>query len=321
MEFPKLSNTEYNKNLKDKFSLNEQIEQFYSKPESDEELFRRVGIIRNIPENINTPKVLLKLGKPDKADKFVHMRDEDGRDYVIALPITKRAYHRDIANFCRKLYHKNLKVLGGGWIENKDGKLVIFGQSQDFGEADKIVVRDILKQTFPDVEIEAKELANINKKYTEALNRIETEVGKDLYADVVQRKGIRMGFDMAMPPQSVEGSDNKIATMIYKSENGRSFGIDTLFLGYTDKDRALHTKEVAQTRWSVFIKKAEVNDGILTLEFESDGQVHTISQPIDSLEKIEMFSDLGEHEKQVLQILKDYQFAYHSEDYEILHAS
>ena len=38
------------------------------------------------------------------------MRDEDGRDYVIALPIQKRAYHKDIVNFCRKLYGKELEL-------------------------------------------------------------------------------------------------------------------------------------------------------------------------------------------------------------------
>lgn len=324
MESPKFSNTEHNKNLKEKFSLNKQIEQFYSKPETDEELVRRVGIIRDIPENINTPKVLLKLGKPDCADKFVHMRDEDGRDYVIALPIEKRAFHRDIANFCRQLYKKDLKVLGGGWIKNEDGKLIVYGQSQDFGEANKEFVRSILVEAFPDMEIESvslkqEEISRNQKDYTHALEKITNEVGKDLYANVIQREGIRMGYDSTVLPQVIDGSNDQMVHMIYRSENGVSFGVDTLYLGYKDKDSILKTKEIAQTRWNLYVKNAEIKNNILTINFESEGKNYTISHPINSLDNLETFSNLSDAEKGILEMFKQNQFVYHNEDYKVFH--
>jgi len=325
-QFPKPSNIEHNKNLKENFSLDERIEQFYSKPETEEELNRRVGVIRDIPENIDTPKVLLKLGKPDGADKFVHMQDEDERDYVVALPIEKRAFHRDIANFCRQLYKKDLKVLGGGWIKNEDGKLVVYGQSQDFGEASKEFVKNILVQAFPDIEIEAvslrsEEISKIQGEYINTLEKIDNEVAKDLYANVVQREGIRMGYDSTVLPQVIEGSDDEMFQMIYRSENGSSFGIDTLHLGYKDKNNILKTKELAQTRWNLYVKDAEVKDGILTINFNSGGENHTISQPIDSLEGTEKFSNLNETEKIILEAYKKNQFVYQNEDYKVFHGA
>lgn len=326
MESPKLTNKEHNKQLKDVHELDEKIEQFYNKPETDEELTRRVGIIREIPDDINTPKVLLKLGDPTRPDKFVHMRDEDGREYVIALPIEKRAYHRDVANFCRQLYKKDLKVIGGGYIKQENGKIVVYGQSQDFGEANKETVKAIIQQALPDVEIEAvslksEEVSRKRKDYTDALEKITSEVGKDLYANVVERKGIRMGYDMATRPQTVEGSHDDMAWMIYRSENGRSFGMDTLFLGYKDKNHTLNTKELAQTRWNLSVRDAKIENDVLILTFESDGQAHTISQPIDILDNLEMFSNLGEFENQILDYYKQFQFAWHDDDHTVLHSA
>src|SRR3989338_1380383 len=316
---PKQSNIEHNKNLKEKFSLNEKIEQFYSKPESDEELVHSVGIIKDIPENIDTPKVLLKLGDPSRPDKFVHMKDEDQRDYIIALPIEKRAFHRDIANFCRKLYGKDLKILGGGWIKNEEGKLVVYGQSQDFGEADKETVRNILSQAFPDVKIESVSLAqeSISKKqeeYMKTLEKIDNEVSKDLYADVVQRKAIRMGYDMTLLPTPIQGAEENMSYMIYRSENGTSFGIDTLYLVYKDKDNSLNTKEIAQTRWNLHVANSKIENGILTIEFQTDGQNMTISQPVNSLENLQPFSNLNDTEKIILDMYKNNQFVYQEND-------
>lgn len=315
MEIPKLLNTEYNKNLKEKFSLDEKIEQFYSKPESDEELSRRVGIIKDIPENINTPKVLLKLGDPSRPDKFVHMKDEDQRDYVIALPIEKRAFHRDIANFCRKLYGKDLKVLGGGWIKNENGKLVVYGESQGFGEANKDAVKNILTQAFPDIEIETISLAqqkNSKKQeeYNKTLEKLNSEVKKDLYADVVQSKATRMGYDMTVLPKTISGSDENMAYMIYRSENGSSFGIDTLYLGYKNQDKSFNTKEIAQTRWNLEVSESKIENGMLILNIKTEGKDIKISQPVDSIENIELMSNLNDTEKTILDMYKNNQFVY-----------
>ncbi len=327
MEKMPRSNTEYNKNLKEQFSINDKIEQFYSKPESDEELSRRVGMIKDIPDDINTPKVLLKLGNPDHPDKFVHMKDEDSRDYVIALPIEKRAYHRDIANFCRKLYDKDLKVLGGGWIKREGEKLVVYGESLGFGEADKDAVKDILAQAFPDLEIEAVSLAEVEvtkqrEEYNKALEQLQDEVSKDLYADVVQEKGIRMGYDATVLPKVVSDAEREAAYMTYRSENGSSFGIDTLFVGYKDKDKTFKTKEVAQTRWTLEVVDAKIENEILTLDIRTEGENMQISLPLDSTENVETFSNLNDTEKTILEMYKNNRFVYEgSKNSKIWHGS
>lgn len=324
---PKNLNRDYNEALRTRTEIEEKVEQFYDKPETDEDLEKRVGIIRGIPDNINTPKVLLKLGDPSRPDKFVHMRDEDGRDYVIALPIEKRAYHRDIASFCRKLYNKELTVIGGGYTHAEGNKLIVHGKSVDFGEADKEKVGQILQEAFPDLKIQIitvaekaeeererlrkEEESGIKKDYVEALEKIDGKLEKEVYEDVVLNKAVRMGYDLTMLPRSIDGAKDNMAYMVFRSENGSSFGVDALYVGYKDAEGNTKSKEVAQTRWNLSVTKAEVKDGILTIDFKTeDDKNYTVSTPIDDVENIDTISNLNETEKIILEMYKNNQEVY-----------
>lgn len=319
METPQNKNAQYNESLKD-FNLDDKLERFYDKPENDEEMAKRVGIIKDIPEQINTPKVLLKLGDPKKPDKFVHMKDEDGREYVIALPIEKQSWHRDIASFCRKLYKKDLKVLGGGYTHVEGDKLVIHGKSGDFGEADKLRVGQILKEAFPELNIEiiseaGKELEreenNKKQKYLEALEKIGEKFVQDFYKDVVDNMAVKMGYDMTMFPKKIEGSDNNLFYMVFRSENGSSFGVDTVFIGYEDEGGHIKSKEIAQTRWTLEVTKAYIENGVLNMEIKTeDGQVYNFSSPLNSLDEVIPISNLDERDRIILNMYKENQDVY-----------
>ncbi|MEZ4211192.1 MAG: hypothetical protein R3B39_02805 [Candidatus Paceibacterota bacterium] len=319
MEKPQNKNIQYNESLK-AFNIDDKLEQFYNKPENDEELAERVGIIKDIPEQINTPKVLLKLGDPKKPDKFVHMKDEDGREYVIALPIEKQSWHRDIASFCRKLYKKDLRVLGGGYTHAEGDKLVIHGKSGDFGEADKSRVGQILREAFPQLNIEIisevekereREENNKRQKYTEALEKIGEKFAQDFYKDVVDNMAVRMGHDMTMFPKKIDGSDSNLFYMVFRSENGSSFGVDTVFVGYEDENGQVQSKEVAQTRWTLEITKSYVENGVLNMEIKTEGgQVYNFSSPVNSLDEASTISNLDERDKIILNMYKESQDVY-----------
>jgi len=218
----------------------DKIEQFYKKPETPEELAENMKILKEIPEDVTDPKVVIKLGSPEEAHKFVFMEDEDKRQYVIALPIDKKGWHAEIANFSRRLYKKDIHAIGGGYIHTEGDKLIVDGTSGSYGEAPKEAVRKILQKKFPDVEIEAYSLADYDAKrkeeeYRKTLESMENTIQKELYAEVLDRKAIKLGLDYTSKPKNIEGADD-FAYMVYSSENGSSFGFDTLYIGFKDKN-------------------------------------------------------------------------------------
>ena len=113
------------------------IEQFYKRPKSQEELVENMRTLKRLPADTSTPKVIIKLGDPRESHKFVFMEDEDARKYVVCLPIGKKSMHTEITNFTRRLYKKDISVVGGGYMHTKENKLIIDGTSGTYGEAPK----------------------------------------------------------------------------------------------------------------------------------------------------------------------------------------
>lgn len=284
------------------------IDQFYKKPETQEELVENMRILKEIPEDVSDPKVIVKLGSPGTAHKFVLMEDEDGRRYMIALPIEKKPSHRDIANFSRKLYQKDLRVIGGGYIHTDGEKLVIDGTSGDFGEAPKNTVKEILKRKFPDVDIEAFSLKDYDQKQKEEnlrkiLERLKTTVQKELYTDVLN-KAVKLGCDYTNLPEQIAGRDD-LAFMIYSSENGSSFGFDTLYLGYKDKNREIKSKAVLRERWYIRVNKVDVRDNQIYFRYRVGDEEKELTVPIDQIEKFETVDNLNDLEKQLIKTYED----------------
>jgi len=281
----------------------------YRRPEDSEEMNEGVRIIKDIPEAMNTPKVLVKLGTPAVADKFVYMKDSADREYVIALPFDDKGYHRDIVNFARKLYGQDFNVDGGGFLQMRDGKLIVSGQSEAYGEAPKRVV-SILKEALPDLEVvdeSPKEGANVALK--KALEKIPDSFKKELYSAVVGDLGVRMGFDMTMLPKEIDGLPDA-AYMIYRSENGSSFGVDTLFTGIRKSDNTISVHPAAMTRWNMEDVSVRGEADQIVISFTTNGETHELQISIQELDKKEPYSDLNDGEKAILDMYKANQFVY-----------
>lgn len=306
-------NRDYNENMKSSHVLHKEIEDMYTKPEDSEELKVRIQEIKQIPENIDTPKVLLKLGEPSGEDKFVHMIDKEGRDYVIALPVKKYGYHADIVNFARKIYKKEFDIKGGGWIHTEKGKITIDKTSQGYGEADKDFVKKILEKSFPDLEVTSTTVRKESigqaqerdlEKYNAVIESLGSEISKHLYADVVHNKAVVLGMDMIQKPFDIEHASEKIAGMVYQSENGSSFGFDTLYIGRVMEDGTYGTYEIAQSRGSLFPKIEIREDGILDIQINMlEGQQSIEIQP-ENIDKIDTLNLMNEVDKGLLNMYK-----------------
>ena len=137
------------------FKEEKEIEQFYKTPEDIKKLKKEVReILENMSTNTNESIVIIKLGSKSRSHKFVLMKDEEKRKYLVALPIEQFPLHKDIVSFVRMISRKSLYVLGGGYIKTEGHKLVIYGRSLDYGEANKHLVKKILQNAFPDINVE-----------------------------------------------------------------------------------------------------------------------------------------------------------------------
>jgi len=292
-------------------AITSEIEQFYKNPENQEELVENMRILKEIPEDTSDPKVIIKLGDPNKSHKFVFLKDEDGRKYVIALPIDKKGWHAEIANFSRKLYKKDIHAIGGGYIHTEGDTLVVDGTSGSYGEAPKEAVREILQKKFPNVKIESNSLADMDVKrreseYKRMLEGLETTIQKELYADVFDRKAIKLGCDYTSRPKSIEGNES-VAYMVYSSENGSSFGFDTLYIGYKNKNGEIKSKDILRERWYININEIKIENNDIEIKYTANSNENIIKIPLDKIESFEMITSLDEVEEQLIKMYKNNQ--------------
>jgi len=138
------------------------------------------------------------------------------------------------------------------------------------------------------------------------LSKIGTEVGREIYADVVKNRMVHMGYDEISLPMSINGSDGHVVYMVCKNENGNSFGVDTLFIGYEDTNHEFKTKEVAQTRSSMHKINSQIENGLLILNIDMGfSDPIQITHPLDALKDIQLISNLDEMEKNMLDMYKE----------------
>lgn len=290
------------------------IEKFYKKPENQEELIENIRILKELPEDASDPKVIIKLGDPNESHKFVYMEDEDGRKYVIALPIDKKCMHAEIANLSRRLYKKDIHAIGGGYIHTEGDKLIIDGTSGSYGEAPKNAVKEILQKKFPGLQIEAFSLADYDaegreNEYKKILESFESTFQKELYADVLDHRAVKAGFDYTSRPKNVEGNKD-LAYMVYSSENGSSFGFDTLYIGYKNPRGEIKSKDIARERWYINIQEIKVENGNILINYIADNKKYTLNIKLDEIENFEMTSNLNDIEEQLVKMYKKNQSVY-----------
>lgn len=298
------------------------IERFYRKPRTHEELIENIRILKEIPEDASDPKVIVKLGSPEKSHKFVLMEDEDGRKYLICLPIEVKAYHADIVEFATKLYGKKFTVKGGGFIHTEGEKLIVDGRSEAYGEAPKREVEEILKKKFPDLEIEARSLKEQAKLEREKrLKRVLESLKNDFQRAFYQRvldEAIKLGCDYTKFPEQIGGRED-LAYMIYSSENGQNFGFDTLYLGYRDKNNVVKIKAILRERWYIRIIEVGIEGNQIRFKYRIGSEEKELTIPLDKIEEFEMVDNLEAQERELVEMYKNMQEFYR--DAEVSHGA
>ncbi len=306
-----MENEPISKEPKDNEILSSEIRRLYHKAVSQEELIQGMRILKEIPEDISDPKIIIKLGNVDKSHKFVFMEDEDGRKYFIALPIEKKEMHSEIANFTRRLYKKDIHVIGGGYIHTEGDKLIIDGTSESYGEAPKNIIKEILQTKIPNMEIESNflvdmDMKNKENKYKNMLKSLKTTVQQELYADVLDHRAIKLRCDYTSKPKNIEGN-NDLAYMIYSSENGSSFGFDTLYIAYKNKGGEIKSKDIVRTRWYMHIDEIKIEDNCIKIKYTTSDKEYTVTVPLDDIKNFDMISNLEEAENQLVEMYKSNQ--------------
>ncbi len=150
-----------------------------------------------------------------------------------------------------------------------------------------------------------KNISHEEAQLARELSKISTEIGRKLYVDVIKNRAIVMGYDKISLSKPVQGSNGRVAYIQYQSENGSSFGVDALYIGYEDVNHKYNTKEVAQTRWPMHEIDAHVENGLLKLNIGTrDNNPIQITQPLDALDDINIISNLSELEKNILDMYR-----------------
>ncbi len=159
-------------------NVTEKTEQFYKKPSTNEEAWENIKKLKEIHDPETKERVIIKLDDSRKNHKFVYMDDDKENKYVVALPVNKYNMHPKICDLEEKLLkrwgkgEKIKKVFGGGWVTTRQGKLIISGKSDAFGEAPKEEVVEILKKAFPEVEVKGYPLKIDIEDYKDDLESV-----------------------------------------------------------------------------------------------------------------------------------------------------
>ena len=98
--------------------------------------------------------------------------------------------------------------------------------------------------------------------------------------------------------------------MVYSSENGSSFGFDTLYIGYKNKSGEIKSKEVIRERGYINIDKIQIENSDIVIRYTADARSKVIKISIDNIEKFEMISNIDEIGQQLIKMYQDNQFSH-----------
>jgi hypothetical protein len=209
-----------------------------------------------------TPNITLEMRDPSQ--KFIFGQDEAGQKYVISKPL---AYHRDILEDFRRQSGILLQEVSGGFIEKSEDSYAIYGLSESFGAAPLEEVKELLEQEGLQVEINSALDRSIKEEegkfsyYLTGLPEFVKQVAKK-----VKEVAILGGFDKMKPPTQI--SDN-LACVLYSTENGGTFGFDTLYVGKkTETGVSIHP--LVRQRWRMLDVQAEIKGDNLSITYTGD---------------------------------------------------
>ncbi|PID83211.1 hypothetical protein CSB11_02605 [Candidatus Campbellbacteria bacterium] len=109
-----------------------------------------------VEKMVDGVSVFINLKKTGGYGKFVHLKDEQGSEYLVSLSLQEYEYHEDIVKFAQEKYEKEFKVIGGGEIAIQiTPKIFVNGRSSRYGRTDNEYIGKIVGKLYPDFKIVA----------------------------------------------------------------------------------------------------------------------------------------------------------------------
>ena len=266
----------------------------------------------------NSPRVIIKLGDKKEKHKFILMEDETKIKYLIALPIEDYPYHEDIYKFAKNLYKENLKVVGGGYIQNKNGQFIISGTSDKYGEADKDIVKEIIQTMFKDMKINCltieEELKRSKEKdMKEAIDQLDTREKKEFYSGVLENT-IKLSNNSTSLPKTI--SDNKnLFYMIYSCDDAIGYTkpnlrVNTLYIGWEDENKKIKAKAIIKENKHIKIYNIEKRNDKIIIIYKCENGKKTIEIDFTKIHKFNTISHLSQDDEEWLKMYEDMQDIY-----------
>lgn len=247
----------------------------------------------------------LKL-KDNKNHKFVlikHLIDKTlMKYYLIALPINEYPMHRDIVKYANNKYNLYVPTfrISGGYIKKDENKIVISGSSGDYGEADKDIVEKIIKTNYPDQKVEIIEEYYENyKKPKKEKEKFDTDIQYKMYQEIL-KQSFKLGKDYISIKPTLIDNNPSLAYMVYSSENGSSFGFNTLYLAFKNKNGNIKYKAIVQNKDYLHIKKVTSKNNIVNITYKSNGNTKNIEIDIKNLDTYITENNFDEVDKEIL---------------------
>jgi hypothetical protein len=283
----------------------------------------------------------------DIQDKFVVLemqvepKGSQNTLWLVGLPRVAFPYHKDIVAFIKSELPEGTvaAVRGGGNLTMQGETIVLTGSSGDYGvmppetsRAMKNYIRICQQFDYSNNSLfsaSSEQISELTHRVMPAWRVREVDkAAKERFGDVIAKmphaveramygqvcaNAVRLGYDQTSLATVVEGRED-VAYMLYSSENGSSFGFDTLYVGRKTPEGYVVTAPVARERWYINgITSDWTEDGKLVLSYEADGQTKTVQVDLARLGGDEIVSSLSNAEEDLVKMYGELQAAYSDE--------
>lgn len=174
------------------------------------------NLFANLQENVNVSneqsRVSIELDLEWWPNKFVHVIDEDGCEYVFVSPVSKYDQHVDIVSAFEKELNKTFQCLWGGYaIDNHNSSISLTGYSWAYWPANNERVASLIENSDSDMQVD----------YYHSEDEVLTEKEEKLLEDL-EKEGIlcpmngKKMLTLDIPAISAEELQNRMSLMWFR---------------------------------------------------------------------------------------------------------
>lgn len=254
-----------------------------------------------------TGKVIFNINEGEEA-KFIYGTTKD-QEVVCALPLNQYGFHREIYQKL-KSEEISLEKVSGGFVQNESDRIILHGSSESYGQAPMEHVKELLEEETgkevvykrdKDFKQEKRE-----RKFQEVLGNFESELEREAYRAVYDL-GTRAGYDYMQKPVTT----GDCSLIIFSTENGSSFGFDTLWLNYNGLEGMI-TKPISYERGYIQNNsiKANQNGNELDISYSSSDGIRNLQIPLYNLENYQPASHLSSIDEELKRMYEQKQEIY-----------